>query len=263
MVKTKEDFLPDVGGFLDGIPGDVTEAIFEIASGKYADQVALGGDGKKPPIVLTITVDSPDRDKPILQSYSVGDQSLWDIAPDGSFITNVKNPDKHTFRDGSMAMELVKGYAEAIGDGDMEKGQEYFAKRDFYMTEAAFYIGLSFDWAVKTITRVIAGKSVTSKPPVPEKFLGETAGIVRAGGSASAGNTKASDATEVDVAALDKIITDNAGGKTDRELKAFAVENAEIKANDGYMKSIVSGKHLTELETSGGLTKDPSNGTYI
>lgn len=264
MAKTREDFLPDVGGFLDGIPGDIVDAIFEVASGEYADRVMLGGDGAKVPIVLSITVESPKLEKPAKQNYSVGSQEQWEIADGGKSIINLKNADKHSFRDGSLAMELVKAMADCIGNGDMEKGQDFFAKRDYYMTDAEFYTGLSFDWEVKTITREIGKKTVTSKPPLPVTFLGEVgATAAPAKKTAAKPAAKASAKVDNDTAELDQIIIDNASGKDAREIKTFAVKQAAIKANDVYMKSIVSGKRLKEMEDNGDLVKDPDTGKYL
>jgi len=260
MPKSREDFLPDVGGFLDGIPGDIIDAEFTIASGEYADKMLLGDSKAKPGIMLSLTVESPKLEKPASQGFSVGSQEQWEIVDNGKSITNLKNADKHTFRDGSIAMELVKAMALALGSGDMEKGQDEFVKREHYMTEAAFYTGLSFDWEVKTITRTINGKEVTSKPPLPAKFLGATAATAK---KSTAKPSSGSSSTSVSDEALDTIIIDNAAGKNDRELKSFAVRQDAIKENDAYMKAVVSGKRLKELEEAGKLTKDPGTDTYL
>jgi len=253
MTKTKEDFLPDIGGFLDGVAGDIVEAVFDIAGGEYADKVLLGGGASKPPVVLTLTIESSELKEPATQSFSVGSQDIWEVVDNGKRIENIKNPDKHTFRDGSIAMELVKAMAASMGAGDIEKGQNMFVTRDHFMTESEFYTGLSFDWEVRSITRKIGNKEVTSKPPLPINFLGETA--------TKGATVKGKGVESNDV--LDQVLVDNAGGKTDRELKSFAVRQETIKANDPYMKSIVSGNRLKELENAGKLTKDPSTDRYL
>ena len=250
MTKTREDFKPDVGGFLDGVSGDIVDAEFAIASGQYADKVMLGDAGATPPVVLTLTVESPGFEKPINQSFSVGAQDQWEIAADGKSVTN-KNPDKRSFRRGSRAMDLVEAMITAVGDGDVAKGQDFFIKRDHYMTEAGFYIGTSWDWVRKNMPTV----SGTPTPvPLPVKMLGET--IVKGKPA-----TKKAEAVEDD--ALDKILTDNASGKKENELKSFAVRNVEIKKNEVYMRAVVSGKKLKELEDSGSLTMDPTTKTYL
>ena len=79
------------------------------------------------------------------------------------------------------------------------------------------------------------------------------------------GATKAaaSAGVAVDDPALDKILIDNASGKDEKGLKSFAVRNDDIKANSAYMQAVVRGQKLTELEESGGLVKNPDDGTYI
>ena len=255
MVKTRDDFQADVGGFLSDMDGEIIDAIFDLASGKYADQVMMGGSDASIPVVLTLTIEAPELDRPAIQSYSVGGQDVWEIIDGGKSITNIKNPDKHVFRDGSNAWELVEAIACALGEGDIGKGQDVFIKRDIPMTEAGFYIGLGkFHWGIKTIPRNIRGKPVTSNIPIPEKFLG--AGTAKVKG-------KPAPVATVEDEALDQILIDNASGKTDRDLKSFAVRHSEIKGNDAYMKAVVSGKKLKELEDAGKLTKDPGTGIYL
>lgn len=256
MPLTREDFKPDEGGFLDGVPGKIVDAIFDVASGKYADQVMLGGKDSKPPVVLTLTVDSPTLEKPAIQSFSVGSQDIWEIVDGGKAVKNINNPDKHVFRSGAVATMVVEAMATSLGEGDLEKGQDVLIKRALLMTEAAFYVGGNWFWEVKPITREIAGKSVTSKPPLPVKFLGWDTTTTNKANTVTA-------APVTDTSALDKILVDNATGKSEKELKSFAVRNEDIKKNSDLLKSIVSGKKLRELENSGQLTMDPGTKTYL
>jgi hypothetical protein len=251
--KSREDFIADSGGFLDGVNGDIIEARFELAKGKYADKVLAGGSDAKIPVVITIVVATPEMDKPFEQSYSVGGSDAWEIVDNGGAIVN-KNPDKHSFRKGSMAWHLVEAMMKAVGDGDIDKGQEFFVQRDFYMTEAAFFTGLSWYWESTTIKTDFKDRTVESNPPLPVKYLGKAAG-----GSSST----ASSASSVADDELDTILIENATGKTDKEVKSFAVRNDQIKKNDVYMKSVVSGKKLKELEDAGKLIKDPDTGLYL
>ena len=255
MPKSREDFIADIGGFLDNVDGDIVDATFEIAGGKYADQVMMGGSDAKPPVVITLTVESPDLERPATQSYSVGSPDIWEIVDGGKSIIN-KNPDKHSFRKGSMAWHLVEAMMAANGDGDLDKGQEFFVKRDRYMTESDFYTALSYHWAVTEIkTEIAKDRVVISRPPLPDKFLGET--------TSKKGKDGKAGATSVAIDELDLILIANATGKTDKELKSFAVRNADIKANDAYVKAVISGKKLKELEDTGELTKDPDTGQYL
>jgi len=250
LTKTREDFMPDVGGFLDGIDGDITGAKFEIASGAYADKVKMGGD--EPGVVIVLTVESPELNKPVVQTYSVGDLKLWNILDGGTAIKNVKNPDKVNFRKGSMAMYLVEAMAIAMG-GDVAKGQELFAKGQYYMTEAAFYTGLSFGWTTQK-RDIPDGK--TTNVPLPETFLGQAK-------NGAKGEVK--DGTEGAVAdeVLDAILVASASGLDNTGIKTFAVKDLEIHSNPAYMKSVVSGSKLKELEDAGKITKDPATGKYI
>ena len=252
MVKTREDFKPDVGGFLDGVDGEIVDARFDIASGDYADKVMLGGGGAQPPVVIQLTVESPSLERPAMQSYSVGSQDIWEIVDDGKRIQNIKNPDRHAFRSGSRAYALVEAMLTAIGDGDLGKGQDIAAKQDRpYMNDAAFYTGFNFYWETQSLSTVGGGKTSV---PLPSKFLGEAKKVAPKGGTT---------APIVSNDALDKILVDNASGKSEKELKSFAVRNPEIKKDDAFMKAVVSGKKLRELENAGTLTLDPDTKTYL
>lgn len=257
---TREDLVPDIGGFLDNVSGEITKAVFELATGKYADQIMMGGGNAKLPVMLTITVDSPDLEKPAMQSYSVGGSDVWDIVGDGKSIVNIKTPEKRSFRKGSMAWRLVEAMMESVGEGDIDKGQVFFIGRGHYMTDAAFFTGLNWQWEVKEFKIEIGSgankKEITSRPPLPAKYLGAT----------QAEESKASKSTAAPVAgsdALDKILVENASGKSEKELKTFAVHNPEIKKNDAYIKGVVSGKKLKELEGAGTLVKDPDTNLYL
>ena len=256
--KTREDFMPDVGAFLDNVNGDIVDAEFMVAGGDYADKVMMGGSDAKPPVVIALTIESPELEKPAIQSYSVGSQDLWEIAEDGKSIKNVKNPDKHGFRKGSRAFSLAEAIMTAVGNGSIEKGQDFFIKRDVYMTEAKFYEGLSFHWA-GTQLKMIDGTIAKNSTPLPEKFLGEAKEVKPAVKGKAPGKV----VETVEDEALDAIIIANASDKTERDLKSFAVRNADIKANDAYMKAIVSGKKLKQLEDAGHLTLDPDTKKYL
>ena len=251
MVKTRDDFMPDVGSFLDNVDGDTGNAEFTIATGDYADKVMMSGGGAKPPVVLKLTIESPELDRPAVQSYSVGSQEIWDILDGGRAIQNIKNPDRHLFRKGSRAWTLAEAMMTAVGNGDLAKGQDFFIKRDTYMTEAKFYEGLSFHWATKSLDTVGGEKTNT---PLPETFLGE---------AKATGKAAPAPVATVEDEALDALIVEASPDKTERELKSFAVRNPTIKANDAYMKAVVSGKKLKQLEEAGLLTMDPDTLKYI
>lgn len=257
MVKTRDDFMPDVGAFLDNVDGDITDAVFEVATGDYADRIMVENATAKPSVGVRLTIESPELEKPASQFYSIGSQELWEILDDGKAVRNIKNPDRHVFRKGSIAWTLAEAMFLAAGNGDLGKGQDIIGiNRNKYMTDADFYTGTSWHWVTKTVTTTIQGRTVTSNPRVPEKFLGEAKPV-------SKGKTATKTVDTVEDAELDALIVANATDKTDRELKSFAVRNPDIKKNDAYMKAIVSGKKLKQLEEAGLLTMDPDSKKYI
>ena len=80
-------------------------------------------------------------------------------------------PDSHRFHANSEAGMLVRRMLELIGDGDMKKGREFLSSRGKHMTEAEFYIGLSFQWKRERVTKV-DGQQVELCMPV--SYLGES-----------------------------------------------------------------------------------------
>jgi len=67
-------------------------------------------------------------------------------------------PDSHRFHANSEAGVLVRRMLELIGNGDMKKGREFLSSRGKHMTEAEFYIGLSFQWKRERVTGVDGSK---------------------------------------------------------------------------------------------------------
>jgi len=283
MGKTRrEDFMGDSGGFLDGVRGVVIDAKFEIASGAYADKMAADNEtagatteAKKPPVVLTLTVESDELEKPATQSWSVGGQDIWDIQEGGKVIVNKKNPDKHIFRNGSNAYDLIEGMALAIGskgkpfaNGDdygavIEEGQKLFGERDFYVTESGFYLGFDFTWAQETIEKTI-GKTVRSiRVNIPKIYHGVADKTAASAPVKVANKQVKTGPVDEEEAILDKLLMDNATGKTEKQLKSWAVKQDAIKANDAYMKKITSGEKTAQLAAAGKLILDDSDGTYL
>lgn len=278
MAKTREDFMGDKGGFLDGVRGKIVDAIFEIASGDYADRVAAGDEKSKPPVVLTLTVESDELEKPAKQGYSVGGQDIWDIQEDGATIVNKKNPEKHIFRDGSTAHTLVESLAIAIGangraatkEDDTEKlieeGQKAFIKRDYYVTDRRFFLGWDVTWATKLIERTIGDKNVKSRPPVPVIFHGVADAKAGATGTKKSAPAAAKqEELDPNDAELDQLLIDHVAetpGLDARALKSWAVRQPAIKANTDYMNKITSGVKTKQLEDTEKLIKD-ADGKYL
>ena len=256
MPKTKEDFQPDTsGGFLDGSDGDIVAAEFVEASEDYAKKMATGGASEAPAIGLNLTIESPDLQQPLEQWFSIGSGDVWEIKDGGKEIVNTKHPDRHSFRGGKRpcrGSSLVEAMAKAIGDGNVDKGQEFFIKRDRYMTEKGFYVGLSFDWGRFTLPT--AKEGTTSDVPLPVAFLGE----------ASGGKPAKAEAT-VDTEAIEKLVIDIVQGKTEREVKSELIRKHKNDIPEAYMKELVSGNGLKKLEEEGKITKDAegADGKYL
>ncbi len=236
MPKTREDF-----GLDSGLQTDY-DAVVAASFEPNAQYAAKAGTGDEP--MLKLTMESPDLDKPVVQYYSIGSGKRWKASKDASEITSEANPDSHRFNMNSSAGKLVARMFELVGGGDANKGQDFFIARDCYMTQAGFYAGLKFHMNQEK-TKTQSGESNIM---LPDKYLGEE-------------KVAAKTPAGVD---LDKIVIDNAQGKTDRELKAFAVKNDVLKApeNAAYLRDLISGTKLANLEKEEKITKGP-DGKYI
>ncbi len=245
MVKRKEDFELDSGLFDDLDATFSANSYFGDPTGDYA--ASLGGT---PEPGLHLVMESPDLEKPMEQFYSIG--KGWKVENGGKSVVNVDKPDKHGFGAQSNAGFLVKDMMVTAGAGDIEKGKEFFSTRDQYMTDIAFYAGLSYHMKRQDVTRTIQGVTKTSPVLLPKAFIGagKTSAPAQTAGTSTTGS-----APPLDIAALDKIIVSMAAGKTERELKQSAIKNDDIKANRDYMGKVVSGDVLKRLETDGKLTK--------
>ena len=246
MVKTREDFQPEVGGFLDDSDGEIMDAVFEEAGADYAAQM-VGATGKAA-IGVTLTIESPGLERPLEQWFSIGGSDNWEISSDGREVTNIKHPDRHAFRKGSRGWDLVEAMAKAESGGSVEEGQELWAKKDKpYMTQAAFYIGGNYHWMRKALPKVGGG---TTDVPLPETFLGEVKG-------------KAAPVSVAGTDELDKVVIGLVQqGMTERDVKTAAARNEELKKNAAYMALVISGNKLEELEKAGKITKAPDK-TYV
>ena len=81
---------------------------------------------------------------------------------------------------------------------------------------------------------------------LPTTFLGEAKGAT----------------PKAEVADLDSVVCDLAAGKSDRELKAAATKHPILKENLPYMRELVSGGKIAQLEKEGKLTRGP-DGKFI
>lgn len=244
---TREHFTTDTSGLLDDFDGVITGGYFGVKK-EYADKVA----GTEPPVMHLLVIETAELEKPIEQGYSVGSAKGWQVADGGSRVVSAKNPDLHVFHYLSRAGMLFDRICTLVGEGDKVKGQDFFIGRGHMMTDGDIYMGLNFHWKRESMKTVEEGK--TSDVLLPAVYLGEAKG-----GSVAGVTTVEEDA------ALDAIVVEIATGKTERELKIVAMKHKVLGEKDkhiAYMRTLVSGPKLADLERDGKLTKGP-DGKYI
>jgi len=241
VVKTREDYELE-SGLADDFDGVITDAYFEV--NPNPEYVAKAGEEPG----LALIIESPDLDQPVHQWYSCGAAKQWQIGRGGQEITSAVRPDSHRFNMNSKGGVLVSRMFEIIGNGDRGKGQDFFIKRDRYMTEGAFYIGLNFHWLNKPAKMMGTDMPVLS----PVAYLGEV----------SPGKPSKATITGVPTEDLDTIVIELVSGKTEREVKMAAMKEDGLKANDAYMKELISGPKLKQLEDADKITRGP-DGKYI
>ena len=256
MTRTREDFMGIASGFLDGVEVDITGALFAIGYGEYADTISQNAGDAKIPVVLVLTMESAELERPTEQQYSVGDQSLWEIIDDGKAVRRIKDPDKEQFSRNCNAFRVVEAMAEAIGGGDIEKGQNIFVKNDVPMTNVAFYTGYRFEMGTKEFSRTIDKKEVKSNLTLPVKYISR--------GDAKAAPAEKKEEKIADEDELDEKVIEMSHDKTTVELKKAIVEDEDMRTNhSAYIQKIVRGAKLQELEDAGSIMKDPDTGKYL
>ena len=249
-----EDLLPEEG-FADDFDAAISDAYFD----KHPNEKYRA---KTSDPFLILVLDGKDLDEPQVKPYSIGAKREWQVVDKGAGVVSKAKPDTKTFIKASRAGTLIMEMARAVGEGDVNKGLESLANRGHYMTEAGLYIGLNFHWLNKKMAQAGTNEDGTvseSDVLLPVAYLGE--GTTSGKSSASSGTKSDNKGTE-DSSNLETLIVTNATGKTDRELKAFVMNNAEMKKNPGYQREAVTGTLLADLEKDGKLTKDP-DGRYL
>lgn len=235
---TAADFEPDIGGLFDDFDSPVTKAYFGSAPAKYAEK--MGGEG----IGIYLTFDQTYQDKGVEknveQFYSIGNVKNWEIKNDGAEVINTKDENKHQFNQNTNAWALVEKMVTHVGEGDFKKGQETFIARDKYMTEAAFYLGLTYHWKQQKVMNPV--QKTEHDVLLPDKFIGEVKPEAKATAKAAAS------------ADLDAKLVELAHGKTVKEVKSASTK--EFKGNSPYIREIINGKKLKELEDAGELFLD-------
>ncbi len=246
MSKTREDFELETGLF-DDLDGVIANVFFGPPSGDYS---ALSGTADAG---LYLVIETPDLEKPMEQFYSLGAKKAWKVTDNGEAVVSEAKPDSHAFNTSSRGGALVQRMMSLIGNGDMDKGKEFFIARDCYMTQKGFYTGLNFHWKREPL-KTVGGES--RDVLLPNKYLGEVKTAAGAKGPTGTGTTSTPSG---DATVLDNIVIGLAEGKTERELKQAALKNDALKANSAYMKDLISGAILKKLETDGKLSKGPEN----
>ncbi len=240
---TRQDFELEIGGKFDDFDAVITNPYFGDPPKDYKAE----GCGLMLPLV------SPDFEKPNDKFFSIGAVKKWKVINNGAAVESEVNPDLHAFTDKSNGGKLFKRMTELIGNGDVSKGTDFFIARGYTMTQAAMYAGLKFHWKSEEYIGV-----EDKKFPIllPNKYLGEDTSVAATVAPAAGKQAASSDTGE-----LDALVIKNASGKTEKEVKTWAVRDATVSKDTAYMKTLVSGPKLAELERDGKLTK--FDGKYV
>jgi hypothetical protein len=269
MSKTREDFETINSGLFDDFDGKTIGSRFGNPTGKYSENLTSEAEPG-----LYLTFENPEAEKPIEQFFTIG--KGWKIINDGKAVENIAKPELHGFNKSSKAAKIVDHLAKVIGNGDAEKGKEFYITRDFYMTQAEFYLGWNAHWKNEESKMTVEGSEKIIKTLLPIKWYGE----VKSGQTAPPAQqtqsgtqvpppagSSTSNAPSGNVTTLDEMVIKLTGGKDEKGVKLAALGNKELKEavakiNPGYMKDLVSGVVLKRLESEGKLFKD-DKGLYL
>lgn len=215
-----------------GLADDVDMSISDSYFGEPPEAYVLKSGSTEPWLYLDL--DGSELPQPITQGYSCG--TGWEIGKGGKELTSKTNPNKHRFNMNSRAGSLVNRMFETVGQGNKKVGQEFFLARKHYMTEAAFYPGLSFH--MKRESLPIPGGG-TSDSMLPSAFLGEGASVATASTAAAV-----SDEALVALKALAK-------GKDETELKQAIIKDEVLGKDSALMVEIFNKGLLGKVLTVG------------
>lgn len=225
MSKVTRDDMALESGLADDIDAAIAEAYFEVKA-EYAAK-----SGTSDPMLM-LRLESPDLDQPMEQGWSCGGAKQWEITKGGKEIISAVKPEGHQYNVNARAGKLVARMFELVGGGDKTKGQDFFLKRDKYMTQGEFYENLSFHWKREGMATVSGG---TSQVLMPNAFLGE------------AKSTKAAKKEEANPELIEKFIA-LANGKTLKELKISAIKEFKGPEYSTFIKTVLNGELIEELE---------------
>ena len=248
MPKTRDDFQLD-SGLASDFDGTIVEVVFQEPSSDY-QRVSKSKDP-----VLTLLIESPDFERPIEQGYSIGSAKQWDAVKDGHEVVSGRNPDSHTFNMNSRAGVLVERMLNLTGEGDREKGIDFFIKRDAWMTQSSFYKGLTFHWTREKMKTMPDDQGNVKEVDVllPSIYLGESKTETKA----SAGAASASGNGDLDkvLAGLTSDKDGNSLGLDEKGLRLAAAKNTTLKANPKYLREVINGPKIKELEDTGEIVR--------
>ena len=224
-------------GLMDDFDGTIVDVRFEEPRAEYA---AISGTSDP---VLTLTLESPEMNTPIEQTYSIGAAKQWQVSRGGKEVISAKNPDTHRFNRNCRAGVLVDSLCEVVGSGDKQKGQDALfdrVKNDRYMTEAEFYIGLSCHWLRKPLSTV-GGE--TRDVLMPCAYLGEAP----VSGKKTSTPVEVSEEDEQSIIAI-------ALGKNEVGFRSAAIR--ELKGKNALLNLIINKDLIKKLVDEGKLTVD-------
>lgn len=132
---------------------------------------AAGARPGEAPLMLMLTIQSDEFEKPIEEAWSIG--ADWQLKDeDDQEVVHVKNADFKAFTRNSKAGRLIASMCKAAGEGNIEKGKKFMSSRG-EMTQIKPYTGLMFHFKRhedRTPER-LGGKETTIV--LAEAFLGE------------------------------------------------------------------------------------------
>jgi len=249
MPKTRDDFMFG-SGLADNFQGTIVEAAF-VVNKEYAEI-----SGTQDPM-LTLTLDGPELSQPFSQGWSCGAAKKWEATNGGKEVVSGVDPDAHGFNENSRAGQLVARMFKLVGNGDIEKGRDFFIARDKWMTQADFYDGLTFFWSRESM-KTVAGDSKDGL--MPTSYVAT---------EAKKGAAKASKASPTPAATGDfsdelmERLAVFADSKTVKELKV-AVVNGELVGKDddqykAFSTAVLKGTLIDKLKADNTLMVGPED----
>lgn len=226
-------------GLADDFDATITSASFGFDE-RYAAKISGGGE---PDPMLTLVLEGPTLEQSVTQRYATGAAKQWQISQDGREVVSGKDPNSRRFNENSRAGQLVKRLITLAGGGDVAKGQEFFVKKDFYMTQGGFYEGLTCHWKRETLPVVGGGNSNVLLPTA----------ILSSAAPAAGGASGASGINPDWIEAVVKL----AEGKTEKELRLAFIKDASVKDNQELKHAVFNKGLIGELVKQGFLTAGP------